>query len=144
METKIVRVSGVSDVSRTAGAIAKMIRGGYSVMVQSIGLAATNRAVKAITLACQYLLADRIIALFYPEFMEADSGDKPGLYGIRFSLALLSTVTTVDLSQELGDVSPMLDPDVANTIRQLLRNEWKTQAGPKPPVDLSGYDLGLN
>jgi stage V sporulation protein S len=64
------RVSSGSLSTSVAGAIAKSIRDGNSVIIQTIGAGAVNQAVKAVALARRYLAADQLDVVFVPEFVE--------------------------------------------------------------------------
>ena len=62
-------VSSKSPVAAVAGAIAKSIREGNSVALQSIGAGALNQAVKAIAAARSYLAADGLDVVCAPSFV---------------------------------------------------------------------------
>jgi stage V sporulation protein S len=64
------RVSSGSHSTSVAGAIAKSIRDGKAVVLQAIGAAAVNQAVKAIAIARAYLVDDHLDIVFVPEFVE--------------------------------------------------------------------------
>jgi stage V sporulation protein S len=64
------RVSAISHVTAVAGAIAKSIRDGNSVVLQAIGAGAVNQAVKAIAIARGYLAGDQLDIVCAPSFVE--------------------------------------------------------------------------
>jgi stage V sporulation protein S len=66
----MLKVSANSRPAAVAGAIAGVIREGRSAEIQSIGAAATNQAVKAIAIACNYLRDDAIKIVCIPAFAD--------------------------------------------------------------------------
>jgi stage V sporulation protein S len=65
-----LKVSAHSRPAAVAGAIAGVIREGHSAEIQSIGAAATNQAIKAIAIACNYLRDDEIKIVCVPAFAD--------------------------------------------------------------------------
>ncbi|HZD55365.1 MAG TPA: stage V sporulation protein S [Anaerolineales bacterium] len=72
----IIRVSGSSQTSKVAGAIAGVMRERDHVDVQAIGARAVNQAAKAITLARTFLEEDGIDIVFVPELVGVRIDDK--------------------------------------------------------------------
>lgn len=72
----ILRVSGSSQTSKVAGAIAGVMREKGHVVLQAIGAAAVNQTVKAIALARGFLQEDGIEIAFIPEFVDVEINDK--------------------------------------------------------------------
>ncbi len=68
----VFKVSSESHSTSVAGAIAKSIRDGHEVVLQAIGAGAVNQAVKAITIARGYLVADHLDIAFVPAFIELE------------------------------------------------------------------------
>ena len=66
------KVSSTSHSTSVAGAIAKSVRDGKSVVLQSIGAGAINQAVKAIAIARGYLIDDHLDIVFVCEFIDLD------------------------------------------------------------------------
>jgi stage V sporulation protein S len=66
----LIKVSATSRTALVAGAIAGTIRDHQRAEVQAVGAGAVNQAVKALTLATEYLKEDGILISFEPEFAE--------------------------------------------------------------------------
>lgn len=76
-EGLLVKIAGETPVHRAAGAIAGIVRQFGSARVRSVGAAATNQAVKAITHASTYLQEDGLPGLVMrPEFVNVDVGGR--------------------------------------------------------------------
>lgn len=71
----VIRVASGSPVAAVAGAIARSIRENRRAEVQSIGAAATNQAVKAITLARQYMAEEQVDVVMIPKFVDVEIQD---------------------------------------------------------------------
>ena len=72
----LIKVAATSRTSAVAGAIAGVIRDHKRAEVQAIGAGAVNQAVKAMTLAVNYLKEDGITISFVPEFADITIEDK--------------------------------------------------------------------
>ena len=68
----LFKVSSTSHSTSVAGAIAKSIRDGRSVVLQAIGAGSINQAVKAIAIARGYLVDDHMDVVFVCEFVDLD------------------------------------------------------------------------
>ncbi len=68
----IIKVSSKSRSTAVAGAIAGVIRQHQQAEVQAIGAGAVNQAVKALAIACGYLVRDEIEIVVVPRFTEVD------------------------------------------------------------------------
>lgn len=68
--TETLKVSTRSRPSAVAGAIAGVMRERGEVDVQAIGAGATNQAVKAVAIACNYLRDDGINVCCVPAFID--------------------------------------------------------------------------
>ena len=66
------RVSSSSKPTAVAGAIAKSIRDGRSVLIQAIGAGSINQAVKSIAVARGYLAAEQMDIVSAPSFIDLD------------------------------------------------------------------------
>ena len=66
------RVSSSSKPTAVAGAIAKSIRDGRSVLLQAIGAGSINQAVKSIAVARGYLASDQLDIVTAPSFIDLD------------------------------------------------------------------------
>ena len=73
---EIIKVAASSRASAVAGAIAGIVREHHRAVVQAIGAAAVNQAVKALIVATEYLKRDGIFVSFVPEFAEVGVEDK--------------------------------------------------------------------
>lgn len=69
---EVLKVSAHSRSTAVAGAIAGIIRGGRPVYVQAIGAGAVNQAIKAVAIARNYLLQDKIDIMCMPSFVEIE------------------------------------------------------------------------
>jgi len=69
---EVLKVSAHSRSTAVAGAIAGIIRGGTPVHVQAIGAGAVNQAIKAVAIARNYLLQDKIDIMCIPSFVEIE------------------------------------------------------------------------
>ena len=69
-DTEVLKVSAHSRPSAVAGAIAGVMRHSKRVEIQAIGAAATNQAVKAIAIARDYLVPDKIDIVCTPSFID--------------------------------------------------------------------------
>ncbi len=67
-----MRVSATSQPSIVAGAIAKAMRDGRVVEIQSIGVRAVYQALKAVIISRSYLEADRLDVVVSPSFTLLD------------------------------------------------------------------------
>jgi stage V sporulation protein S len=67
----MIKVSGQSQSTAVAGAIAGMVREHGRAEVQAIGAGAVNQAVKSVTAARNYLALDGIDIICIPFFTEA-------------------------------------------------------------------------
>ncbi|HMQ32059.1 MAG TPA: stage V sporulation protein S [Chloroflexaceae bacterium] len=74
--TTLLKVAAKSRPSAIAGAIAGVIRGGGVAMVQAVGAASVNQAVKAIAIAQSYLQGDQISIVCIPSFLEVSIDDQ--------------------------------------------------------------------
>lgn len=72
---EIIKVAASSRTSAVAGAIAGIVREHHRAVVQAIGAAAVNQAVKAMIMATKYLNSDGIFVSFVPEFAEVSVED---------------------------------------------------------------------
>jgi stage V sporulation protein S len=68
----LFRVSASSHSASLAGAIAKSVRDGKTVVLQSIGAGAANQAVKAIVMARGFLLGDGLDIVCASEFVDLE------------------------------------------------------------------------
>ena len=68
----IIKVSATSRSSAVAGAIAGVMREQRYVEVQAIGAGAVNQAVKALAIACKYLVDDKIELICTPHFQDVE------------------------------------------------------------------------
>ena len=68
----LFKVSTASHTTAIAGAIAKSVREGKTVLLQTIGAGAVNQAVKAISIARSYLLDDHLDVVFVASFIDLD------------------------------------------------------------------------
>lgn len=68
----IIRVAADSRTAAVAGAIAGMVRDGYTPILQTIGARALNQATKAISIARGYLEPDGIDMVCTPSFTELE------------------------------------------------------------------------
>ncbi len=68
----LIRVSATSSPFKVAGAIAHSLRERSQVVVQAIGAAALNQAVKALVYARRYLNPDQIDFVVSPSFADLD------------------------------------------------------------------------
>ena len=75
-EGTLLKVAAKSRPSAIAGAIAGVIRGGNAAMVQAVGAASVNQAVKAIAIAQSYLQGDGITIVCIPSFLEVSIEDQ--------------------------------------------------------------------
>lgn len=73
-DPSVIRVAGNSRTASVAGAIAGMIRDHNYAEIQAIGASAVNQAVKAITLAKDFLSQDGIHISFVPDFVDVEIG----------------------------------------------------------------------
>lgn len=64
----VLKVSSKSRVNLVAGSISKSLRESESCQVKAIGAGAVNQAIKAIAVAKQYLVEDKINIYCVPEF----------------------------------------------------------------------------
>lgn len=71
-----IKVSATSRTSAVAGAIAGVVRDHQRAVIQAIGAAAVNQAVKALVLATGYLKQDGIDVSCVPEFADVTIDDK--------------------------------------------------------------------
>lgn len=69
---EVLKVSAHSRSTAVAGAIAGIIRGGTPVHLQAIGAGAVNQAIKAVAIARNYLLQDKIDIMCMPSFVEIE------------------------------------------------------------------------
>jgi stage V sporulation protein S len=72
----VIKVSAHSRSTAVAGAIAGVMRDSHHAEVQAIGASAVNQAIKAIAIARNYLTADGIELICFPEFVEIDIDGK--------------------------------------------------------------------
>lgn len=72
----LLKVASKSRPSAIAGAIAGVIRGGGIAMVQAVGAASVNQAVKAVAIAQSYLQGDGIAIVCIPSFLEVSIDDQ--------------------------------------------------------------------
>ncbi len=72
----IIKVAAKSEPRRVAGCIASLIRGQSNVTVQAIGAAAVNQAVKAATIAREFLMLDGLDITLVPTFTSVMIGDQ--------------------------------------------------------------------
>lgn len=68
----VIRVAANSRTASVAGAIAGIVRDYNYAEVQAIGASAINQAVKAMTLAKDFLAQDGIPVAFIPEFIDVE------------------------------------------------------------------------
>jgi stage V sporulation protein S len=68
----VIRVAADSRTAAVAGAIAGIVRDHNYAEIQAIGASAVNQAVKAMTLAKDFLSQDGIHVSFVPEFVDVD------------------------------------------------------------------------
>lgn len=68
----LIRVAAKSSAAAVAGAIAGSVREHGKAEIQAIGAAAINQAVKAITLARQYLVQDDLELVMIPSFVDVE------------------------------------------------------------------------
>ncbi|HET9909900.1 MAG TPA: stage V sporulation protein S [Anaerolineales bacterium] len=94
METTI-KVSAKSRTSAVAGAIAGVTREHHRAVVQAIGAAAVNQAIKALALAINYLKGDGIQVSFVPEMVEVSIEDQVRT-AIRLVIEPVSTSAITD------------------------------------------------
>lgn len=66
----LIRVAAKSSAAAVAGAIAGSVREHGRAEIQAIGAAAINQAVKAVTLARQYLAQDDVELVMIPSFVD--------------------------------------------------------------------------
>ncbi|MBC7235820.1 MAG: stage V sporulation protein S [Chloroflexi bacterium] len=80
-QVKTLKVAATSRSTAVASAIAGVVRDWGWVELQAIGAEATNRAVKAIAFARNYLQADGLDVVCMPSFVEVrvDNQDKTAL-----------------------------------------------------------------
>ena len=69
---EVIKVSAQSRSTAVAGAIAGVMRDYKHAEVQAIGASAVNQAIKAITIARDYLALDGMQIICVPEFVEVD------------------------------------------------------------------------
>ena len=81
----ILRVSGSSQTSKVAGAIAGIMREKGQVALQAIGASAVNQTVKAIALARGFLQEDGIEIALVIELVDVEINDKVRT-AIKFSV----------------------------------------------------------
>lgn len=75
-QSTLLKVAAKSRPSAIAGAIAGVIRGGGVAMVQAVGAASVNQAVKAVAIAQSYLQGDNITIVCIPSFLEVSIDDQ--------------------------------------------------------------------
>ena len=71
-DKNLIKVSATSRATSVAGAIAKTLREKMYAEVQAIGAGAVNQAVKAIAIAANYLVEDKIRIRCVPRFTETE------------------------------------------------------------------------
>lgn len=72
----VIKVAADSKVPAVAGAIAGTMRDHRQAVVQAIGAAAVNQAVKSLAIARMYLIEDGIQIACIPEFTDVDISGK--------------------------------------------------------------------
>jgi stage V sporulation protein S len=72
----LLKVAAKSRPSAIAGAIAGVIRGGSVALVQAVGAASVNQAIKAVAIAQSYLQGDGIAIVCIPSFLEVSIDDQ--------------------------------------------------------------------
>jgi stage V sporulation protein S len=72
----VIKVAGTSRTAAVAGAIAGVFREKKIAIIQSIGAAAVNQAVKALVLSRGYLAEDGYDVICFAEFTDVEIGDK--------------------------------------------------------------------
>ena len=77
----LFKVSTKSHTTAIAGAIAKSVREGKTVLLQTIGAGAVNQAVKAISIARSYLVDDHLDVVFVASFidLEVDGNERTAI-----------------------------------------------------------------
>jgi stage V sporulation protein S len=77
----LFKVSTASHSTAIAGAIAKSVREGKTVLLQTIGAGAVNQAVKAISIARSYLIDDHLDVVFVASFvdLEVDGNERTAI-----------------------------------------------------------------
>lgn len=103
---KVLRVSGHSQATSVAGAIAWSIREEGHVEVQAIGAAAVNQATKAVAIARAYLALEGVDVIAVPSFTTVTINDEE-----RTALLLLveprrAAAKPVPRSMEAGTGTP--------------------------------------
>ena len=95
----VIRVASRSLVSGVAGAIAGCVREHRRAEVQAIGAAANNQAIKAITLARQYLIDEGISLVMIPSFVDVQ------IHGLTRTAVRFSVVPAEDALGSLSHAS---------------------------------------
>ncbi|MBI1295056.1 stage V sporulation protein S [bacterium] len=87
----VIRVASRSLVAGVAGAVAGCVREHRRAEVQAIGAAAINQAIKAITLARQYLIEEGTNLVMIPSFVDVQ------IHGMTRTAVRISVVPAEDV-----------------------------------------------
>lgn len=86
----VIRVANRSLVAPVAGAIAGCVREHSRAEVQAIGASAINQAIKAITLARQYMMEEGVSLVMIPSIVDVE------INGMTRTAVRISVVPTAD------------------------------------------------
>lgn len=103
---KMVKVASGSRVSSVAGAIAGIYRENEEVLVQAIGAAAVNQALKAVITAGEYLAEEDKAICVLPSFIELTIGGQERT-GVRMWIRPYYAVYAPDASQLADEAEPV-------------------------------------
>lgn len=92
----VIRVASRSLVSGVAGAIAGCVREHRRAEVQAIGAAAINQAIKAITLARQYLIDEGVSLVMIPSFVDVE------IHGMTRTAVRISVLPAEDVQSSVA------------------------------------------